>query len=108
MQPAAATLEEALRGVEFGPLEFPVWSNTTARPHLTAELASTLVAQVVSPVRFSESLVAMTDHGIDTFVHVGPGEVTAGMARKTVPDASVLVVSDLEGVAPALDALGTM
>jgi [acyl-carrier-protein] S-malonyltransferase len=108
MQPAATTLEEALEDVVFDAPVFPVWSNTTARPHTTSEMAATLVRQVVSPVRFSESLADMASHGIDTFVHVGPGEVTAGMARKTVPDASVVTVSDLGGVPLAVNALGTM
>jgi [acyl-carrier-protein] S-malonyltransferase len=108
MQPAATVLEEALEDVVFDAPVFPVWSNTTARPHTTGEMAPILVRQVVSPVRFSESLSDMASHGIDTFIHVGPGEVTAGMARKTVPDASVVAVSDLGGVPLAVDALGTM
>jgi [acyl-carrier-protein] S-malonyltransferase len=109
MQPAAEALAEALQGVTFTDPAFPVWSNTTARPHVTGSIPETLVRQVVSPVRFSECLLDMSaNHGIDTFVHVGPGDVTGGMARKTLPDATVIVVSDTDGVVLAGDALGTM
>jgi [acyl-carrier-protein] S-malonyltransferase len=109
MEPAAEALGETLRGVAFTDPVFPVWSNTTARPHVSESIAATLGRQVVSPVRFSECLVDMsTNHGIDTFVHVGPGDVTGGMARKTLPDATVVVVSDTDGVVLAGDALGTM
>jgi malonyl CoA-acyl carrier protein transacylase len=41
----------------------------------------------------------MADDGITTFIHVGPGDVTAGLVKRTLPDAVVHVVSDLEGVA---------
>jgi malonyl CoA-acyl carrier protein transacylase len=43
--------------------------------------------------------------GIETFVHVGPGDVTAGLARRTVDGAEVIVVSGLEDIGSARDAL---
>lgn len=108
MDPAASTLEAALGGIQFSDPEFDVWSNTTARPHRTEDIAANLVRQVVSPVRFSESLEGMSASGATSFVHVGPGDVTAGMARKTVPGAPVVIVSSIEQVGPAADAIGTM
>jgi [acyl-carrier-protein] S-malonyltransferase len=98
MTPAAAAVGEALRSVEPGEPAFPVWSNTTARPHVMGELAKTLQDQVVSTVRFEECLHGMADAGADTFVHIGPGDVTAGMARRTVESATVHVVSSLEDI----------
>lgn len=107
MAPAAARLEAALREAEIRDPELPVWSNTTAQPHGSL-LVETLVEQVVSPVRFSESLENMAATGISTFVHVGPGDVTAGMALKTIPGAQVLVVSTPDDIAVAVDSIGTM
>jgi malonyl CoA-acyl carrier protein transacylase len=43
--------------------------------------------------------------GVDTFVHVGPGDVTAGMARRSAPDATVLVASDPDTWEPAAQRL---
>ncbi|MCI0677727.1 MAG: ACP S-malonyltransferase [Actinobacteria bacterium] len=108
MAPAAADLGNALAGVVFAEPRFPVWSNTTARPHDRSRLVETLVAQIVSPVLFSACLSDMAGAGVDTFIHLGPGDVTAGMARKTIPGARVLVISDLADAPPALEALGTM
>ena len=108
MAPAVSRVEAALTGVEIAEPSFPVWSNTTAAPHTGTEIAATLARQVVEPVRFSASLMAMAETGVDTFVHVGPGDVTAGMARRTVEGATVLTVSSLDDVAPALEALSTM
>jgi [acyl-carrier-protein] S-malonyltransferase len=108
MEPATADLADALEGVNLSEPRFPVWSNTTARPHALESMAATLVRQVVSPVLFSESLTEMADQGITTFVHIGPGNVTAGMASKTVPGSTVVTLSALEGVGDAVAALGTM
>lgn len=105
MEPAADEVGDALSRVDFSDPEFPVWSNTTARPHETTDLAATLRAQVISTVRFEETLRDMAASGVDTFVHIGPGDVTAGMARRTVDEAAVHVISevaDIPGVAKSL------
>jgi [acyl-carrier-protein] S-malonyltransferase len=105
MEPAAKRVSDALEGLELTALEFPVWSNTTARPHVLADLTSTLTAQVVSTVRFAESLGDMAAAGIDTFVHLGPGDVTAGMARRAVAGAEVRVISSRADIPGVVDAL---
>lgn len=108
MEPAASEVRVALDGVSFAEPSFDVWSNTTARPHTATDLVSTLEKQVVSTVRFSDSLSGMAESGVTTFVHVGPGDVTAGMARRTVPDAEVMVVSTTDQAGDVAAALGTM
>lgn len=108
MEPASDQVGEALAEVEMSTPRFPVWSNTTARAHQREEVPDLLKRQVVSTVRFKESLENMAEKGIDTFIHVGPGDVTAGMARRTVEDAQTLVVSHIDGVQAVEQALGTM
>ena len=93
---AAAALDSALDLTHFATPEFAVYANATAAP--TEDVASTLSTQLTAPVRFSETLQNMADAGVDTFVHVGPGDVTAGLVKRTVPDAAVHVVSNLEEV----------
>jgi [acyl-carrier-protein] S-malonyltransferase len=104
MEPAAAALAEAMGEVIFGAPTFPVWANATAAPHGDS-IGRTLLTQLTAPVRFRESLNAMASVGVDTFVHVGPGDVTAGLVRKSVEGATTLVISSLDdvtGVAAAL------
>lgn len=105
MEPAAQRVSGALEGLDIEAPVFPVWSNTTARPHEVDTLPEVLTSQVVSTVRFEESLRDMAAAGFDTFVHIGPGDVTAGMARRTVDGAEVHVISspaDIPGVVDAL------
>lgn len=106
MAPASERVAAALANVDATEGDFPVFGNVTAAPVVPATVASTLAVQVVSPVRFAESLQAMAESGIDTFVHVGPGDVTAGMAKRTVDGARVITVSTLSDIPAAVEALG--
>jgi [acyl-carrier-protein] S-malonyltransferase len=108
MAPAQADLAEALDATTMAEPDFPVWSNTTARPHRAGEIAATLTRQLVEPVLFSDSLLDMAAAGIDTFVHVGPGDVTAGLARRTVDGATVVVISAVDDIGTAVEAIVSM
>ena len=108
MAPASKEVGDALSTIEFSEPEFPIWSNTTAAPHETGGIATTLRAQVTSTVRFSESLENMAATGIDTFVHVGPGDVTAGMVKRTIDGSSVQVISEMADIPGVVDSIVTM
>ena len=85
-----------------------MFAHTTAAPHTKDMIAETLERQIVEPVLFSSSLESMQGAGVDVFLHCGPGDVTAGLARKTLTGAATVVVSELDDIRAALDALGTM
>ncbi len=108
MKPASAEVAAALDRIEVSEPRFPVWSNTTGRPHTRDDIPALLARQVVSTVRFKESLEHMSHNGMGVFVHVGPGDVTGGMAKRTVAEAEVLVVSEIDDIENATQALGTM
>jgi [acyl-carrier-protein] S-malonyltransferase len=108
MEPAAAEVGEALSDVDFAEPAFPVWSNTTAQPHRLEDIRETLTSQVVSTVRFEESLLDIAATGVDTFVHIGPGDVTAGMAKRTVEGVEVHVVSEVADIPVVADSLVTV
>ncbi|MDR9449853.1 MAG: ACP S-malonyltransferase [Acidimicrobiia bacterium] len=102
MASATNKLRESLLTVEPALPSFPVWANVTARPSTPSEVTDLLVRQVESPVRFAESLEDMAGT-VEAFVHVGPGDVTAGMARRSTSGADVLVVNDLSSAATIAD-----
>lgn len=104
MASATDELRESLHTVVPALPSFPVWANVTARPSTPSEVRDLLARQVESPVRFSESLEDMAAT-VDAFVHVGPGDVTAGMVRRSTSDRKVLVVNDLSSAAAVADQL---
>lgn len=94
MADAAHALDKALQSTEFAPPRFDVYANATAQA--TSDAKQTLSTQLTAPVRFQETLENLADAGIETFVHVGPGDVTAGLAKRTVQGSVVKVVSTIE------------
>lgn len=108
MQPAADRVAVAVANLEPSAGRFPVYANVTGTPIAPENVAESLASQVVGRVRFADTLRNMAGIGISTFVHVGPGDVTAGMAKRTVDGAEVLVVSDLSGIDQATEALSTI
>jgi [acyl-carrier-protein] S-malonyltransferase len=108
MRPAADRVAAALDNVSFHPAAFPVWANVTGRPMNPGGEAELLVEQVVAPVRFAQTLEGMAARGVDLFIHVGPGDVTAGMAKRAAPNSRTAVVSGLDGIRPAVDAIVTI
>lgn len=103
MEPAAAALAAKLAEVEFVAPAFPVFANADAAPH--EDVAASLRRQLTRPVRFEETMRAMADGGIDTFVHIGPGDVTAGLVKRTVDGATVHVVNTMESIAEVAGAV---
>jgi [acyl-carrier-protein] S-malonyltransferase len=106
MATAADRVAGALAALHPREPRFPVYANVSAAPVTGEEVVESLVRQVTAPVRFSETLEAMGAAGVDTFVHVGPGDVTAGLAKRTLRQATVVAVSSLEDVTAAAEALG--
>lgn len=57
-----------------------------------------LSRQLVSPVRFTESVKALYAAGYDAFMEVGPGSVLSGLVRRIVPEATVARAADAETI----------
>lgn len=94
MASAARELADALETINFSSTSVDVYANVSGRP--TTDPSGTLLAQLTAPVRFAETLENIASTGVDTFVHIGPGDVTAGLVKRTVKDADVKVVSSMD------------
>jgi malonyl CoA-acyl carrier protein transacylase len=86
MAPAADALAAAIADVEVGPFAFPIISNGTVEPF--GDVRAELVANLLRPVRFRETLLALADRGVETFEEVGPGTVLTGLVKRTVERAA--------------------
>jgi malonyl CoA-acyl carrier protein transacylase len=82
MASAAGALRDALAGVELRPPAFPVFSNGTARPF--ADVRAELVANLLRPVRWRQTVLALRAAGAEELVEIGPGRVLTGLVRRTL------------------------
>lgn len=83
MRPADEKLAAALAGITITTPSVPVWSNVDARPHSDpATIRELLVRQVVSPVRWEETLRGLLAEGVERFYEIGPGRVLAGLMKR--------------------------
>jgi len=105
MQPAADAMEKALAEARIDSPLVPVFANVTATPVGDVDtIRRLLVEQVTGMVRWRESVIAMSDTGVERFVEFG-GKVLAPMVKRIVADvdtASVISMDDIEALAKSL------
>lgn len=84
MEPARAELAEGIENAVIRTSVCPVYQNVTAQPTSdAAEIKANLLAQLTSPVRWTQSVMNMVADGADHFIELGPGKVLQGLVAKT-------------------------
>jgi [acyl-carrier-protein] S-malonyltransferase len=103
--PAHSPLMKHAQGLFNGPLDaaplsdaaLPIYGNVGASPlRVAAELRDDLRAQLTSPVRWTDSIRAMTAAGVTTFVELGTGSVLCGLIRRISPQATAIALDSIE------------
>jgi len=90
MQAAAEQLQQRLAEVRIERPAIPVWSNALAEPLEDSDaIRQALVSQLVSPVRWTQTVQALKGKGIAAAVEMGPGKVLAGITRRAAPGMTV-------------------
>ncbi len=83
MEPARIALGKAIEATPFVEPVCPVYQNVTALPETDPErIKANLLAQLTSPVRWTQSVKAMIADGADCFVEMGPGSVLQGLVKR--------------------------
>ncbi len=90
MQPAAEELKEAIIATEFNVPFCPIYQNVNAYPQTNPDLIKqNLVAQLMSPVHWTQTVRNMILDGATEFREFGPGDVLKGLIHKI--DSTVIV-----------------
>jgi len=83
MEPARADLALAIEGTEISTPSCPVYQNVSAEPVTDpSTIKSNLIAQLTSPVRWTQTMKNMISNGTNSVVEVGPGKVLQGLFKK--------------------------
>ncbi len=92
MEPARVELAEGIAAAPFREPICPVYQNVDALPYTDPEkIKANLIAQLTSPVRWTQTVRNMIADGATEFAELGPGNVLAGLISKI--DSSVVVSS---------------
>ena len=90
MEPARTELANAIDSTNFSAPFCPIYQNTTAMSvEDPIEIKKNLIAQLTSPVMWTQTINAMVESGITDFFEVGPGKVLQGLIRKIAPEVTV-------------------
>jgi [acyl-carrier-protein] S-malonyltransferase len=95
MKPADEALAEVLGEVEIRTPEIPVVSNVDGLTHTDPEeIRELLIRQVISPVRWEDSINLMLSQGCDEFYEVGPGKVLKGLLKRISRKTNCATIND--------------
>lgn len=99
MLPAAEVLAEALEHIEIQMPQIPVLHNVNVAEATSPEtLREALVAQLYSPVRWTETVLEMKSRGVTHLYEIGPGKVLTGLTKRIDGDLIGMAVNDAETV----------
>lgn len=94
MEPARLELEEAIRAARISRPVCPVYQNVSALPVTDpGQIMSNLIAQLTSPVRWTQTIERMIADGATSFTEAGPGNVLQGLIKKINKDAVTTAAS---------------
>ncbi|MBK6641355.1 MAG: ACP S-malonyltransferase [Bacteroidetes bacterium] len=90
MEPARMKLAAAIDATSFNNPVCPVFQNVNAMPSGDPNIIrKNLVDQLTAPVRWTQTIQNMIEHGAKTFVEVGPGKVLQGLVKKINREAEI-------------------
>jgi [acyl-carrier-protein] S-malonyltransferase len=103
MEPAQERLASEIETTTFHSPRIGVIANVDAIDHKDpATLKSNLVRQLTAPVLWAKSMQKLVDAGYDTFIELGPGNVLAGLLKRTARSATRTSIGKAEEVAAAV------
>jgi [acyl-carrier-protein] S-malonyltransferase len=83
MEPARVELAAAIEATAIKEPVCPVYQNVSANPNTDpAQIKENLIAQLTSPVRWTQTVQNMLKDGASEFTEVGPGNVLQGLVKK--------------------------
>ena len=94
---AKKPLEDTLNSIDISEGKIPVYMNVDAKKVEVSTLKESLVNQIDNSVLFNQQIEFVNnDIDPDLWCHIGPGNVTAGMVRKSISYKDLKIINSLE------------
>lgn len=106
MKPAADKLAEKLKTISFQEPQYSVINNVDVKIETSAQaIKDALIAQLYSPVRWTEIIEFMANQGTTLLVEMGPGKVLTGLTKRIIKTLSGCSVNDPTSLDAALESV---
>lgn len=104
LKPASEKLETELNNISINEPKVPVITNLTG--DIVSDIKETLVKQVMSPVKWEQSIKKLIENGVDTFIELGPGKTLSSFVKKIDRSVNVYNVEDLASLEKTCKGIG--
>jgi [acyl-carrier-protein] S-malonyltransferase len=106
MKPAAERLSERLKGIGIQTPGIPVLHNVNVAEAADADsIRARLAEQLYSPVRWVETIQAISERGIENLLEAGPGKVLTGLNKRIDRKLNGFAVFSTDSLNAAMEAL---
>ncbi len=106
LKSASDKLNKELSNINFNDFEYKVITNLTATVvEDKNELVDILTKQVMSPVKWQQSIEFLLNEGVDTFVEIGPSKTLSNFVKKVDRNVTILNVEDVESLNKTIEYL---
>ena len=106
MKPAADNMEKKIHDTKFVSPKVEIVSNVTAMAEKSPEMIKKLlIDQIVSTVKWRESLINMSNAGINNFIEIGPGKALVGMVKRTIDSANLFSINSIADIKKLINEL---
>jgi [acyl-carrier-protein] S-malonyltransferase len=98
MEPAREELAKAIESTIFRHPVCPVYQNVSAKPVTDPnEIRENLIAQLTTPVKWTQTVQNMITDGATSFTEIGPGKVLQGLVKRVDKDMETSGIDRFDG-----------
>lgn len=106
LKPASDKLAVELNKISVKEMKVPVVTNVTGKIiEKNEDIIPLLINQVMSPVKWEQSIKTLMENGADTFIEIGPGKALSGFVKRICKEATIVNVEDIKTLDKALSKL---
>ena len=102
IESAAVAFKKATDKFNFKDFTIPFYSNVTAEKCTVKEIKNLLSKQIISKVKWRETIINILKNEVDIFIEIGPGKVLTNLLRRTSREINAISVGNITD----LDKLG--
>ncbi|WP_250278316.1 ACP S-malonyltransferase [[Clostridium] colinum] len=104
LKPASDKLATELENISINTPSIDVFTNLTGEK--IENIKDTLIQQVMSPVKWEQTIKNLINLGVDTFIELGPGKTLSSFVKKVSKEVNVYNVEDLSSLEKTCKGIG--